>query len=182
MAYANSKLANILFTRELSRRLADSRVTVNALHPGVINTELVRNIGSSLKYFQDVLVRPFQFMFFKTPLEGAQTTLFAGWVTLFKHDMFHCTILIAFFQHLIRLSRMSLGSTFRELTIYFFVWVNWAELKLSNYKQKLQNSQTSQAWTRRWSGGKALELEWRFYQTKPEIRLSWNLEKNTHIR
>lgn len=78
MAYANSKLANILFTRELSRRLADSRVTVNALHPGVINTELVRNIGSSLKYFQDVLVRPFQFMFFKTPLEGAQTTLFAG--------------------------------------------------------------------------------------------------------
>ena len=32
--YAQSKLANILFTRELAKRLRDTKVTVNALHPG----------------------------------------------------------------------------------------------------------------------------------------------------
>lgn len=34
LAYSNSKLANILFTRELAKRLKNSNVTVNALHPG----------------------------------------------------------------------------------------------------------------------------------------------------
>lgn len=42
-AYAGSKLANLLFTYELARRLGpDSPVTVNALHPGVISTKLLR--------------------------------------------------------------------------------------------------------------------------------------------
>jgi NAD(P)-dependent dehydrogenase (short-subunit alcohol dehydrogenase family) len=39
-AYAQSKLANILFTRELARR--QTKATVNALHPGVIGTKLLR--------------------------------------------------------------------------------------------------------------------------------------------
>ncbi len=39
-AYGRSKLANILFTRELARRLAGSRVTVNCLHPGFVATGL----------------------------------------------------------------------------------------------------------------------------------------------
>lgn len=34
LAYANSKLANILFTLELAKRLKNSKVTVNVLHPG----------------------------------------------------------------------------------------------------------------------------------------------------
>jgi NAD(P)-dependent dehydrogenase (short-subunit alcohol dehydrogenase family) len=38
-AYAQSKLANVLFTRELARR--QTRVAVNALHPGVIGTKLL---------------------------------------------------------------------------------------------------------------------------------------------
>lgn len=41
-AYSRSKLANILFTRELSRRLEKSSITVNAFHPGVIATDIVR--------------------------------------------------------------------------------------------------------------------------------------------
>lgn len=41
-AYANSKLANILFTFELSRRLQGTKVTANCLHPGVIDTKLLR--------------------------------------------------------------------------------------------------------------------------------------------
>jgi NAD(P)-dependent dehydrogenase (short-subunit alcohol dehydrogenase family) len=41
-AYANSKLANILFTYELAERLTGDDVTVNCLHPGVIETKLLR--------------------------------------------------------------------------------------------------------------------------------------------
>lgn len=40
-AYSNSKLANLLFTRALAKRLARTRVTANALHPGVIGTKLL---------------------------------------------------------------------------------------------------------------------------------------------
>jgi NAD(P)-dependent dehydrogenase (short-subunit alcohol dehydrogenase family) len=41
-AYANSKLANVLFTVELAERLEGSGVTANCLHPGVIGTKLLR--------------------------------------------------------------------------------------------------------------------------------------------
>lgn len=41
LVYAQTKLMNILFTYELARRLAGSGVTVNCLHPGVINTNLL---------------------------------------------------------------------------------------------------------------------------------------------
>jgi retinol dehydrogenase 12 len=44
LAYGQSKLANILFTRELSKRLEGSGVTVNSLHPGAVKTELTRDI------------------------------------------------------------------------------------------------------------------------------------------
>jgi len=42
--YGQSKLANILFARELARRFAGTRRTANALHPGVIRTELGRHM------------------------------------------------------------------------------------------------------------------------------------------
>ncbi len=52
-AYSLSKLANLLFTKELSYRLAETNITVNALHPGVISTKLLKsgfNIeGASVK-------------------------------------------------------------------------------------------------------------------------------------
>jgi NAD(P)-dependent dehydrogenase (short-subunit alcohol dehydrogenase family) len=47
-AYAVSKLANILFTRELANRLAGSGVTANCLHPGVIDTKLL-HAGFNIK-------------------------------------------------------------------------------------------------------------------------------------
>lgn len=43
-AYFQSKLANILFTRYLAKKLDGTGVTVNALHPGAVNTELQRHI------------------------------------------------------------------------------------------------------------------------------------------
>ena len=44
-AYGTSKLANILFTRSLAKRLEGTGVTTNALHPGLISTELGRNFN-----------------------------------------------------------------------------------------------------------------------------------------
>ena len=45
VVYGTSKLANILFTRSLAKRLEGTHVTANALHPGVIITELTRHIN-----------------------------------------------------------------------------------------------------------------------------------------
>ena len=42
-AYHKIKLANVLFAKALAKRLADTSVTVNSLHPGVVNTELTRH-------------------------------------------------------------------------------------------------------------------------------------------
>ena len=71
-AYGQSKLANILFTRELSKHLAGTEVTVNSCHPGVVQTELGRHMSENLRnYFINPLFGPF----FKTAWEGAQTQI-----------------------------------------------------------------------------------------------------------
>lgn len=50
-AYAQSKLANVLFTRELAKRLNGTGVTVNALHPGMVDTELMRHMSVFTNFF-----------------------------------------------------------------------------------------------------------------------------------
>ena len=66
--YAQSKLANLLFSAELSRRLQGTGVTTYSLHPGVVATEVWRH----LPWF----LRPFlKFAGMITAEEGAQTTL-----------------------------------------------------------------------------------------------------------
>ncbi len=70
--YAQSKLANILFTRELARRLEGSNVTVNCLHPGAVGTSLGVNRETGFGKSVYALLRPF----FLTPLEGADTALY----------------------------------------------------------------------------------------------------------
>lgn len=77
-AYEQSKLANVLFTRELSKRLEGSGVTVNALHPGIVDTELMRHMGVVNSFFGKITVYPFLWLFTKRPNAGAQTTLFAA--------------------------------------------------------------------------------------------------------
>lgn len=71
-AYFQSKLANVLFTKALAKRLEGSGVTVNAVHPGIVKTELGRYLAHS--YIRK-LVNPLMYFFFKTPKSGAQTTL-----------------------------------------------------------------------------------------------------------
>mmetsp|Transcript_23022 Transcript_23022/g.63583 ORF Transcript_23022/g.63583 Transcript_23022/m.63583 type:complete len:297 (-) Transcript_23022:356-1246(-) len=78
-AYGQSKRANILFTYELARRLeteGQTQITVNALHPGVITTELGRHIIGG-RWYMDWLLKAASYIFwFKTPAQGAETQLY----------------------------------------------------------------------------------------------------------
>lgn len=71
-AYSQSKLANVMFTNELARRLEGSGVTATSLHPGVVRT----NFGAQDQaWFFAVIsrvVRPL----LKTPAQGAQTPIY----------------------------------------------------------------------------------------------------------
>jgi len=67
-AYGQSKLANVLFTRELARRLAGTRVTANCLHPGAVATR----IWSGARGFARPLLALAK-LFMLTPEEGART-------------------------------------------------------------------------------------------------------------
>ena len=68
--YGNSKLANILFTIELAHKLEMTGVTVNALHPGYVRTEIYRNI------FWHSLVDWLAYWCILTAEEGAQTSIY----------------------------------------------------------------------------------------------------------
>src|SRR5499427_2707437 len=70
-SYANSKLANILFTRELARRLDGTGVTANCAHPGVVRTGFGRE-GKPLLRLGTTLARPF----FLSPERGADTVVY----------------------------------------------------------------------------------------------------------
>ncbi|MTI88500.1 MAG: SDR family oxidoreductase [Balneolaceae bacterium] len=70
-AYANSKLFNILFTKELANRLVDTTVTSNCLHPGVVAS----NFGQSGKWFIKLIYtlgKPFMI----SPVKGAKTSVY----------------------------------------------------------------------------------------------------------
>lgn len=71
-AYGQSKLANILFTRELAERLKSRGITVNCCHPGAVATSMGvdRNTGFGKEITS--LLKPF----FLTPEEGAKTAIF----------------------------------------------------------------------------------------------------------
>ncbi|XP_058125251.1 retinol dehydrogenase 12-like [Anopheles ziemanni] len=77
-AYCQSKLANVMFTRELAKRLAGTGVTTYSVHPGTVDTELPRHMGSFFFLFDHKLVKPILSVAFKTPLSGAQTTLYTA--------------------------------------------------------------------------------------------------------
>lgn len=70
-AYAQSKLANILFTYQLAKRLEGTGVTVNALHPGFVRT----NLGGNHGWLSKILL-PIIFLFAKSTEEGAQTSIY----------------------------------------------------------------------------------------------------------
>jgi NAD(P)-dependent dehydrogenase (short-subunit alcohol dehydrogenase family) len=71
VAYGNSKLANILFSNDLARRLVTDGITSNSLHPGVVKT----NFGAGASGVFGLLAglaRPFLL----TPEQGAETSIY----------------------------------------------------------------------------------------------------------
>ena len=70
-AYNQSKLANLLFTYELAKKLQGTSVTVNALHPGVVRTAFGAEDPASVQRFLVPFVRPFM----KSPTQGAATSI-----------------------------------------------------------------------------------------------------------
>jgi len=70
-AYAQSKQADRLFTWALARRLAGSRVSANAIHPGGVNSELFAKAGG----FAGLAASAYARLFTKTPAQGADSAL-----------------------------------------------------------------------------------------------------------
>ncbi|XP_072236375.1 retinol dehydrogenase 13 [Leuresthes tenuis] len=77
VSYGQSKLANVLFTRELAARLKDTGVTAYSLHPGVIRTELGRYFFPKLALWKKI-VASIVMRIVKDPWEGAQTTIYCA--------------------------------------------------------------------------------------------------------
>ncbi|MCZ6584996.1 MAG: SDR family oxidoreductase [Gammaproteobacteria bacterium] len=72
--YGHSKLANGLFARELARRLEGTNATSNSLHPGVVVTNIARNLPG----WQDAIFRFAGSLFLKSVEEGAATTCYVA--------------------------------------------------------------------------------------------------------
>ncbi|WP_242846561.1 SDR family oxidoreductase [Butyrivibrio sp. LB2008] len=71
-AYSQSKLANVLFAKELSKRLKDRGITVNCCHPGAVATNMGVSRETGFGKTITGLLKPF----FQTPAEGARTAIF----------------------------------------------------------------------------------------------------------
>ncbi|XP_026139525.1 retinol dehydrogenase 13 isoform X1 [Carassius auratus] len=77
LSYKQSKLANVLFSRELARRIKGTGVSSYCLHPGVIRTELIRHILVQYPVLKIVLSVPC-ILLMKTPWQGAQTSIYCA--------------------------------------------------------------------------------------------------------
>lgn len=73
-AYAQSKLANLLFTYELARRLAGTGVTANAVHPGLVATSFGKTGNSGVMKAAMSILAPFS----KSPARGAETSVYVA--------------------------------------------------------------------------------------------------------
>jgi NAD(P)-dependent dehydrogenase (short-subunit alcohol dehydrogenase family) len=70
--YGNSKLANILFTTELARRLEGTGVTVNVLHPGLVSTGFGKNNPGLIMKIMGVVIP----LIARSPEKGAKTSIY----------------------------------------------------------------------------------------------------------
>nr|XP_042911079.1 retinol dehydrogenase 12-like isoform X1 [Parasteatoda tepidariorum] len=77
-AYCRSKLANILFTRELAKRLEGTDVTTYCLHPGAVHTGLGRHLNTSVNKFIGHIYEGCSKLFWKNARNGAQTSIYCA--------------------------------------------------------------------------------------------------------
>jgi NAD(P)-dependent dehydrogenase (short-subunit alcohol dehydrogenase family) len=73
-AYGVSKLANALCARELAAQISHTNATANSVHPGVITTNLIKNLPA----WQQWATKTFGWMFMKTIEQGAATTCYVA--------------------------------------------------------------------------------------------------------
>jgi NAD(P)-dependent dehydrogenase (short-subunit alcohol dehydrogenase family) len=71
-AYSKTKLCNVLFTRELARRIAGSGVTANALHPGLVDTRL----GDPVSHLQSTRFAAAMLRTAQPPEKGAESVVY----------------------------------------------------------------------------------------------------------
>jgi len=78
-AYGNSKLANVLFSRELNKRLESKGIKSVSLHPGVVLTEIWRHAEETW-YLKIALAlsSPLRYYMSKNALQGAQTSIYCA--------------------------------------------------------------------------------------------------------
>ena len=84
--YAQSNLANVLFTRNLAGRQASSGVTVYAVHPGAVARELVRAYEATIPAFLRTYVTNLTKVFQKTAEGGAHTSLHCAFVECVEEE------------------------------------------------------------------------------------------------
>lgn len=80
-AYGQSKLANLLFAKELSRRLVGTAITVNALNPGRVNTQMPYKNSNGLTKFVWGMLKPTMI----SPEKGAATSIMLATSTKVAH-------------------------------------------------------------------------------------------------
>lgn len=81
-AYRQSKIANVLFSKELAKRLEGTSVMVYSLHPGAVHTELGRNLSHSFSLPMYVMLWAayplIRMLWLKTSEQGAQTSIYCA--------------------------------------------------------------------------------------------------------
>lgn len=75
-AYTQSKLALMLFSNELARRLQGTSVTVNCANPGASKTEIARHLPMAHAKISGGMLSPLMWLMLKTPVQGAQTPVY----------------------------------------------------------------------------------------------------------
>ena len=80
-AYGRAKVANILDARAWAKRTDTSKVLINAIHPGAVNTELFDKATGAFSFINPVIVgakNAFGSLFLKTPDQGCVTSLYVA--------------------------------------------------------------------------------------------------------
>ncbi len=75
-AYAQSKLAVIVFTYEFAQKINETGVSINCLHPGYVKTNMIRNFRPFVKYFYHLVG-----LFMKSPKRGAKSSIYLASTT-----------------------------------------------------------------------------------------------------
>jgi NAD(P)-dependent dehydrogenase (short-subunit alcohol dehydrogenase family) len=87
-AYSQSKLANILFTRQLGQLLKGTDVFAYAVHPGLVNTEITRHM-SFYNSISAYIIKPILWVFLLSASHSAHSILYCALSPHIQNDSFN---------------------------------------------------------------------------------------------